>query len=354
MGDTGIASGFASTADPCDRGIGWTMTDNQPTDRPEAFPGGAAPDSGGSPLGDVYGAGGAAATPPTATPGSGSTTSTGSGSSSGSSGSGSSGTRETVKDEAKHVRESAMDAGRQVAGTAKDEAQNVAGEAKAQARQLVDQTMHEAREQAKGQQQRLAGGISTFGDDLRSMADGAESGLAAQVVSEVSDRAAAVGRWLEEREPADLLDELSSFARRRPATFIAIAGVAGLVVGRLARGIVSEAKEEREQRSTTSSTGASTGGYGASPAYGAGTGSTGGAHAIGQPPVTQWNAPTAANASPEMVDEPYGGSPVSGSGAGSAVPGGSTRGTTVDGGVPAQTGHSPSGTANPTRQGDGL
>lgn len=339
-----------------------TMTDNQPTDRPEAFPGGAAPDSGGSPLGDVYGAGGAAATPSTATAGSGSTTSTGSGASgssssgSGSSGSGASGTRETAKEEAKHVRDSAMDAGRQVAGTAKDEAQHVAGEAKAQARQLIDQTMQEAREQAKSQQHRLADGIHTFGDDLRGMADGSQSGLAAQLVNEVSDRASAAARWLEEREPADLLDEVKAFARRRPATFITIAGVAGLLVGRLARGIVSEAKEERE-RSMGSSGGTSTGGYGSSGAYGTGASaggaygsSGGGAHAVGQPPVTQWNAPTPANASPDMVDSPYGGTAASGSGTGSTVPGGSTRGTIVDGDVPSQTGHSPSGTGTSNRE----
>ena len=43
--------------------------------------------------------------------------------------------------------------------------------------------------------------------------------------------------WLEQREPADLLDEVRNFARRRPGTFLIGAAVAGLAAGRLTRGL---------------------------------------------------------------------------------------------------------------------
>ncbi len=201
----------------------------------------------------------------------------------------------TAKEEAANLKESATDAGRRVAGTAKQDAAHVVGEAKQQARQLLDQTMHEVRDQAGTQQRRLADGVSTFGSDLRGMADGnaPESGLAAQIVREVADRAEGAASWLSNREPADLLEEVKTFARRRPGTFIAIAGVAGLLVGRLARGMVSEARAS--SGSSDSTTGPEFGGR--MPAVG----TTGG-------------------------------------------DGGATRGVIVDGDVPAQTGHSPHGT----------
>lgn len=305
------------------------MTDNRPTDRPETRPGGTTPNPGGSSIGDRQSAAGtagippAAAVPATAVPASGSTTTTGMPGSSGSTGStdggsGSHGTADTAKEEAGRVGESAKDAGRHVADTAKSEAKNVAGEAKQQARQLWDQSMHEVSEQAKSQQHRAAEGMHTIGDDLRGMAEGADSGLAAQLVSEVGDRADKAARWLDDREPADLLDEVKSFARRRPGTFIAIAGVAGLLVGRLARGIIGEAKDEREQQHASST------GMGTS---------------------TGTSTSTSSHAGIGHAQAPSSGQPVQ--------PGGATRGVAVDGGVPAQTGHSPSGTGMPTTRRDG-
>ncbi|WP_072314559.1 hypothetical protein [Agrococcus sp. Marseille-P2731] len=180
----------------------------------------------------------------------------------------SSGVKDTAKEEAANLGSSAKDAGQRVAGTAKDEAKNVAGEAKHQAKQLLDTTMQEAREQASTQQRRAAEGMRTVSDDLRSMAsgEGASDGIAQQIVTQVGDRVEAAAGWLNDREPADLLDELKSFARRRPGTFIAIAGVAGLLVGRLTRGLIADAKDEHGSSSTTG---------------GSGYPSSGGAHAAG-------------------------------------------------------------------------
>lgn len=176
-----------------------------------------------------------------------------------------SGVKDTAKEEAGRVKDTAAEAGRHVAGTAKEEAKNVGTEAKQQARQLIDTSVNELKGQAKSQQQRAAGGVRTFGDDLRKMAsgEGGGDGFAAQIANEVSDRVSTAAQWLEDREPADLLQEVQRFARRRPGTFIAIAGVAGLVVGRLASGIIGEAKDERERQDM-----GSTGSYGA---YGTGT-----------------------------------------------------------------------------------
>jgi hypothetical protein len=43
--------------------------------------------------------------------------------------------------------------------------------------------------------------------------------------------------FLQNREPADLLDEVRSFARRRPGTFLLGAALAGVLAGRLTSGV---------------------------------------------------------------------------------------------------------------------
>jgi len=47
-----------------------------------------------------------------------------------------------------------------------------------------------------------------------------------------------VADWLSEREPADLLEEARSLARRRPGAFLVGAALAGVIIGRLTRGVV--------------------------------------------------------------------------------------------------------------------
>ena len=61
------------------------------------------------------------------------------------------------------------------------------------------------------------------------------SGMANDLAQQASSKIRDIARWLESREPADLLEEARSFARRRPGTFLAGAALAGLVGGRLTR-----------------------------------------------------------------------------------------------------------------------
>ena len=62
------------------------------------------------------------------------------------------------------------------------------------------------------------------------------SGLASDAAREVARRARSFGQQLDGREPTELLDDLRSFARRRPGMFLAGSVVAGVVVGRFLRG----------------------------------------------------------------------------------------------------------------------
>jgi hypothetical protein len=65
------------------------------------------------------------------------------------------------------------------------------------------------------------------------------------LVNQASSRSGDIADWLQRHEPADILDEVSRFARRRPGLFLAIAAAAGLVAGRLARGLAAGNDDEQ-------------------------------------------------------------------------------------------------------------
>ncbi|MBI5159930.1 MAG: hypothetical protein HY996_00675 [Micrococcales bacterium] len=138
----------------------------------------------------------------------------------------------------------AQDAAKHVAGTAKDEAAGVVQEAKSRTRDLYHQTTAELRDQAGTQQQRVAEGLRTVGQQLGSMADSGDQGVASDVVRQASQRVGAAAQWLESRDPGSLLSELRRFASRRPGTFIAVAAVGGVVAGRLTKSLVENARSD--------------------------------------------------------------------------------------------------------------
>jgi len=104
---------------------------------------------------------------------------------------------------------------------------------------VVDDAMGQVRgqldDQGRQQKDRLAGTLVTVGDDLERMAQSG-SGMAADLAREGADRARALARHLDGREPGELVDDVRRFARRRPGVFLLGALAAGVVVGRLVRG----------------------------------------------------------------------------------------------------------------------
>jgi len=172
----------------------------------------------------------------------------------------SSSTKDVAKEQAAGVAGSAKDAGQHVAGVAKDQAGNVAAEATRQARDVLGQARAEMAQQASDQQQRVAGGLRSLGSELSSMAESSnQSGVATDLARQASTTAHEVADWLEQRDPGSLLNEVKSFARRRPGAFLAIALGAGLAAGRLTRGLKDEAASP--DVSTGSATGYGSNGY---------------------------------------------------------------------------------------------
>ncbi|MGL5858017.1 MAG: hypothetical protein ACRC35_06365 [Angustibacter sp.] len=133
------------------------------------------------------------------------------------------------------------DAGSRTAAATKEQASQVAYEATRQARDLLREGRMQAHAQARQQQQRLAGTVRSLSEELRAMADAPDrSGPAADLAHRAAARGSSLATWLDDREPAAVLDEVRSFASRRPGTFLAIAAGAGVLAGRLARGLQSE------------------------------------------------------------------------------------------------------------------
>jgi hypothetical protein len=152
---------------------------------------------------------------------------------------GSGSTVDTAKSEAVNVKDTAVDAAGGVKDVAKGEVTNVAEEAKYQARNLVDQARSELRGQAGNQQSVLADKLHGWASELGSMASKSDgSGPMSDVAQEASRRVGEFSHWLENHEPADLLDEVKRYARRKPGTFLALCAAAGVVAGRLTRGAV--------------------------------------------------------------------------------------------------------------------
>lgn len=157
------------------------------------------------------------------------------GSSAASSGGGSGGSSSGAKEQARQAAGTAAQESKHVADVAQGEAQKVASEASSQVRGLVSQASAQVEEQSRTQLGRLAQTLRSFGEDLERMASQGE-GPASGLAQEAADRTRGLASQLEGREPRDLLEDVRSFARRRPGAFLSGALVAGVVAGRLTRG----------------------------------------------------------------------------------------------------------------------
>jgi hypothetical protein len=166
----------------------------------------------------------------------------------------------TAKGAATDVASTAKDAGHKVAATGKEQASKVAKDALSQARELYGQATSQLSDQAGTQQQKAAGTLHTFADDLTSMR-GQQDGLAAELLENIGGRAKGVAEWLENRDPQDVLVEVKRFAANRPWLFIGLAAGAGIVAGRLSKALVAEAKDDAQPQTGATSGYTGTTGY---------------------------------------------------------------------------------------------
>ena len=211
---------------------------------------------------------------------------------------------DTAKQQAGDLAQQAKGNAAQVADTAKSEAAGVASEVKTNAKDLFTQARSDLTEQAGAQQQKVAQGLRSVADELHSMAQSGQSGVATDLVGEAASRASSVATWLDGRDPGSLLDEVKGFARQRPVAFLAIAAGAGFLAGRLNKGLSAG----RPDQGTAAA--GSSGQHVAAP--------------VPQAPATQptVGAGTAGTTAPSAgttgVDDPFGTEPVRQAGTGPA------------------------------------
>lgn len=137
----------------------------------------------------------------------------------------------------------------QVAGTAREEAQAVAtdarqeasavaSEAKAQARNVLDETRSALRTQARQGTDRTAGALDNLSSQFRALASGDREGAGelGRYADQASEQLHATAQRIGSRGFDGLVDDVQSFARRRPGVFLAVAAASGFAVGRLFRG----------------------------------------------------------------------------------------------------------------------
>jgi hypothetical protein len=160
-------------------------------------------------------------------------------------------TADVVKSQGRQVADDAAEGGKHVAQVAAGEASSVAREATDQARSLMDQASSQLSAQAADQKQTLVSWLRTLADELQAMAGAtgssanavaeqpSQSGVATGLAERGAEYAHRTASWLDDREPSAVLSEVGSFARRRPGTFLVIAAAAGVLVGRLTRGLVA-------------------------------------------------------------------------------------------------------------------
>jgi hypothetical protein len=154
------------------------------------------------------------------------------------------GTADVVKEQAAELSQSGVQAGKHAAEVAREQASGVVAEVSSQGRNLLGQAQDQLAEQATRGQQRLAEELLSLSDQLSSMAESSgQAGVAADLTRQAASRTREAGQWLGDRRPEHVVDELQSFARRRPAVFLALAAGAGLAAGRLTRGIKAAADD---------------------------------------------------------------------------------------------------------------
>lgn len=140
----------------------------------------------------------------------------------------------TATDSASAVAGSATTAAADVTGAAKEQAANVIGEGLDQAKDLVETVRTQVGEQVSTQSDRLTTGLRSISTQLN---EGDTSGVVGKVLSEAGQRIEQFAGHVERAGPQGLVDDLRAYAKRNPGTFLLGAAVAGLVSGRLAKGL---------------------------------------------------------------------------------------------------------------------
>ena len=139
------------------------------------------------------------------------------------------------------AREIALDAGgsaSELAGSVREQASEVGHEVLVQSRQVIDDARDKLKEQADMQSRQAVSALRDWSERGRALAEGRpqDAGPLADYARELSGRVSFTADRFEQRGFDGVVEDVKSFARRRPGIFLVGAGLAGFAVGRLLRG----------------------------------------------------------------------------------------------------------------------
>ena len=138
------------------------------------------------------------------------------------------------------LKDVALERGGDVAAVAKDELARLAQDARTEVQSLWSNASEQLKGQAAIGQQQVSELLHSLAGELGEMASKSQNtGPLTALAKQAAAKGGEWSQWLATSEPADVLTQLRRFARRRPFVFLAGAAVAGVVVGRLGRGLMA-------------------------------------------------------------------------------------------------------------------
>ncbi|HEX6445927.1 MAG TPA: hypothetical protein VF053_12620 [Streptosporangiales bacterium] len=151
-----------------------------------------------------------------------------------------------VGDTARATADTATTAAGEVAGTAKDQTRRIAEEARDRARDVGGTIRDRMSDEADSLARRAVQSVRTWSDELESMAEG-QSSSTGRIVGQVAARGRSAADYVDDHGVHGLVDQVQSFARRRPGLFLMGAAAAGFAVARLAKAAREEPSQPQSQ-----------------------------------------------------------------------------------------------------------
>jgi hypothetical protein len=149
----------------------------------------------------------------------------------------------TAGDKGREVAEDAAGRAREVAEAAKEKTGEIGHEVATQGQRVIEEAKDKVREQTDRQSQQLASSLRGWSDQARALAEGRpqDAGQLPDYARQAAGKMAEVAEQVQHRGLEGALDDVKSFARRRPGVFLLGAGIAGFAAGRLLRGAAASA-----------------------------------------------------------------------------------------------------------------
>ena len=148
--------------------------------------------------------------------------------------------KDTAAAKAGDMKDVAAEGAGQVMAVGKDELARLTDEARGHVQSMWSQAGDQVREQTGTGIQQVSQLLHTLSAELGEMAAKSDQdGPLAALARQGAASGGRISHWLSQADPGDVLDEIRRFARRRPVVFLGGAALAGVVVGRLSRGLMA-------------------------------------------------------------------------------------------------------------------